>query len=83
MSDIENKIKKILSVIFLINENKININSSNQNIEQWDSLKQLSLILAIEEEFNIHLSNEETLLLVDFKSILKVVRGKVKKQQLN
>ncbi len=79
MSDIENKIKKILSVIFLINENKININSSNQNIEQWDSLKQLSLILAIEEEFNIHLSNEETLLLVDFKSILKVVRGKVKK----
>ena len=79
MSDIENKIKKILSVIFLINENKININSSNQNIEQWDSLKQLSLILAIEEEFNIHLSNEETLLLVDFKSILKVVSGKVKK----
>ena len=79
MSDIENKIKKILSIIFLINKNKININSSNQNIEQWDSLKQLSLILAIEEEFNIHLSNEETLLLVDFKSILKVVRGKVKK----
>ena len=36
MSDIENKIKKILSVIFLINEKKININSSSQNIEQWD-----------------------------------------------
>ena len=78
MSDIENKIKKILSIIFLINEKKININSSSQNIEQWDSLKQLSLILAIEEEFNIHLSNDETLLLVDFKSILKVVKDKVK-----
>ena len=77
MQKLESQIKKIMSVIFLINENKINIESSNQNIEQWDSLKQLSLILAIEEEFNIHLSNDEILLLVDFKSILKIVKEKL------
>ena len=60
MSEIETKLKKIISVIFLIDQNQINNQSSNENIKEWDSLKHLSLVLAIEEEFNIRFTNDET-----------------------
>ena len=74
MKEIENKLKKIISVIFLINENKINDESSNENIKEWDSLKHLSLVLAIEEEFNIRFTNDETLQLTSFKNIVEILK---------
>ena len=75
MNEIENKLKKIISVIFLVNENKINYESSNENIKEWDSLKHLSLVLAIEEEFNIRFTNDETLQLTSFKKIAEILNN--------
>ena len=75
MNEIENKLKKIISVIFLVNENKINYESSNENIKEWDSLKHLSLVLAIEEEFNIRFTNDETLQLTSFKNIVEIIKN--------
>ncbi len=75
MKEIENKLKKIISVIFLVNENKINDESSNENIKEWDSLKHLSLVLAIEEEFNIRFTNDETLQLTSFKNIVEILKN--------
>ena len=80
MNEIENKLKKIISVIFLVNENKINYESSNENIKEWDSLKHLSLVLAIEEEFNIRFTNDETLQLTSFKNILEILKNNHKIQ---
>ena len=75
MKEFENKLKKIISVIFLVNENKINDESSNENIKEWDSLKHLSLVLAIEEEFNIRFTNDETLQLTSFKNIVEILKN--------
>tara|TARA_Y100000996_G_C22438897_1_gene608950 strand:- start:383 stop:622 length:240 start_codon:yes stop_codon:yes gene_type:complete len=75
MSEIETKLKKIISVIFLIDQNQINNQSSNENIKEWDSLKHLSLVLAIEEEFNIRFSNDETLQLTSFKNIVEILKN--------
>ena len=75
MNEIEKKLTKIMSIVFAIDESKIDTNSSNQNIEAWDSLKHLSLILAIEEEFNIHFTNKETALINDFKTIVDIIQN--------
>ena len=75
MSEIETKLKKIISVIFLIDQNQINNQSSNENIKEWDSLKHLSLVLAIEEEFNIRFTNDETLQLTSFKNIVEILKN--------
>ena len=75
MNEIEKKLTKIMSIVFAIDERKIDTNSSNQNIEAWDSLKHLSLILAIEEEFNIRLTNKEIALINDFKTIVDIIQN--------
>ncbi len=55
----EKKIKKIMSEVLDIPELSINVNSSSKTIDQWDSLKQMNLIIALEEEFGIEFDDDE------------------------
>lgn len=47
------KIIDIISDILNIKKKEISNKTSMKNIEQWDSLKQMQIIMAIEDEFNI------------------------------
>ena len=49
----EERIKKVFSNVFNLDIETINNESSPDNIESWDSLKHMNLILALEEEFEI------------------------------
>lgn len=77
MNQNEIKLQKIMAVVFNININSIDLNSSNSNTKNWDSLKHLSLVIAIEEEFSIHFTNEDISLLTDFKKITKLINEKL------
>ena len=75
MNEVEKKLKRIMSVVFAIDESKIDTNTSNQNIKAWDSLKHLSMILALEDEFNIRFTNKETTSINDFKTIVDIIQN--------
>ena len=74
----QNKLKKIMSVVLNIPIDIISMSSSPENIEKWDSLAQLNLIMAIEEEFGFKLSDDEVIKMTNFESILKIIRTQVK-----
>jgi acyl carrier protein len=63
------KIKQVMSAVFEIPIELINDDSSSDNIENWDSLRHLNLILALEEEFNVIIPDEEVGNLLNFKLI--------------
>ncbi len=67
------RIKQVMSVVFEISPDQINENTSIDNIGNWDSLKHLNLILALEEEFGISIPDEEVGNLVNFKLISIVI----------
>ena len=50
------------------------------NYEKWDSLKNLNLLLALEEEFKIKFSSIQTTKMLDFKSVLKYINKNTKKK---
>ena len=77
MSDIDNKIKKIISIVFEIELNKINDNSSPDNIENWDSLRHMMLIDALEDEFDIQFSDDEMTELINYKLIKFTISDKI------
>lgn len=70
---ISERIKQVMGVVFDISPDQINEDSSIDNIENWDSLKHLNLILALEEEFGISIQDEEVGNLVNFKLISLVI----------
>ena len=78
MNEKEKKLQKIMSVVFNLDLKDISLNSSNTNTKNWDSLKHISLVIAIEEEFDIYFTNDDILLLTDFKKIINIVNEKLK-----
>ena len=73
MATIQEKIKNVMSAVFEVPIEEITEESSSDNIETWDSLKHLNLILALEEEFDISIPNEEVGNLVNYKLIEFIV----------
>ena len=73
MTDIKKELKTIMSAVFEVPIDQITEDSSSDNIESWDSLKHLNLILALEEEFDISIPDEEVGNLFNFKLIELIV----------
>lgn len=67
------KLKKVMSIVLEVPETDISESSSPETIENWDSLRHLSLILAIEEEFNIIIPTEKIAEISNFFSLIQIV----------
>ena len=72
----EDKLKKMLSALLGIDEEEINMKTSQETIEGWDSLKQMNIIVAIEEEFDIQLEEEESILTDSYQAFLELIKKK-------
>jgi len=73
MENIKSQIIKVMSAVFEVPIEDITETSSVDSIDSWDSLKHLNLILALEEEFNISIPNEEVGNLMNYKLIELIV----------
>lgn len=72
------KILEVMSSVFEVELTSLNEDSSIDNIENWDSIRHLNLILALEEEFNITIPDEEVGDLVNYKLIELIVNEQSK-----
>ena len=66
-------IKHVMSSVFEIPVESITDDASSDNIENWDSLRHLNLILALEEVFGVSIPDEEVGNLVNYKLIELVI----------
>ena len=69
----EEKLKRVLANIFNIDIEGIDDTTSVDTVSQWDSLKHLNLVLALEQEFNITLSTEQTVEILNYPLIKAVL----------
>ena len=76
----KSRLLKIMSIIFNEKNKNLNENISMLNYEKWDSLKNLNLLLALEEEFKIKFSSMQTTKMLDFKSVLKYINKNTKRK---
>ena len=63
------KLKEVISNVLGISIEEINDSSSPDNIEKWDSLSHLNLVMAIESEFEVQLSPEDSMDMLSVKLI--------------
>jgi acyl carrier protein len=64
MSNID-RLNKVFIEVFEVEKNKLGSDFSIDNVDNWDSITQLSLVSDIEDEFDIMIDSEDIL---DFKS---------------
>tara|TARA_B100000579_G_scaffold424988_1_gene430133 strand:- start:244 stop:483 length:240 start_codon:yes stop_codon:yes gene_type:complete len=70
------KFIKILSEVFSIPLEEINPSLSQKDIDNWDSLKQMDLILSLEKEYNITLGITDIQKMISVKGIITVLKDK-------
>jgi acyl carrier protein len=70
------RIKKIISIVFEIDESQITNFSSPENVENWDSLGHLNLIVALEEEFELKFTDDEISEMLNFSLIEEILKEK-------
>lgn len=73
----EEKFNSILAITFNIDISEVKKDLSDKTLKQWDSLKQMNLIVAIEEEFKINFDEAESILLKDYQSLLRALKNKL------
>lgn len=52
-------VETLLTLMREILKTDINIDSSQVNVPQWDSLKHIEIVFAVEDEFGIHFLENE------------------------
>jgi acyl carrier protein len=69
MMQIDKKLEELLKKVFKIQ--KINLESSIEDISEWDSLTHTQLILAIEKEFKIKIRFDDAMTMTSIPIIKK------------
>lgn len=69
----EKKLKSVMSAILRVPVTQINEDTSKDTIQGWDSLNHMNLILALEEEFEITIPDEDVANLTSYALIKLVI----------
>ena len=69
--DLDVKLEEILKKVFKIE--KINLESSMDDISEWDSFSHIQLINAIEEEFEIEIKFNDAIIMTSIPIIKKKI----------
>ena len=72
----DDKLVKLLSDVFEIKETEITIDLVKDDIDSWDSLKQMDLVLSIENNYDISLEMGEIVKMSSVKSIVEMIETK-------
>lgn len=70
------KLVKILAEVFEIKENAVQLDLTNGDIDTWDSLRQMDLVVSLEEGFDISLEIEDIIAMNSVQTIVDVLTTK-------
>jgi len=68
----EQRLKEVLSRIFNVSLATITEEASPDTIENWDSLRHMNLVLALEEEFDVEFTDDQVVEILSYK-LIKIV----------
>ena len=77
MSDLENKIINLLSIVLKVPKQKIKKNFSNTSTKKWDSLNHVKIIIALESRFKLKIKPDLALELLSYKKIFDYIKKNI------
>ena len=71
---IEENVKQLLGIVLGISPKDLSSDSSMDTVESWDSLSQMNLVLALEDEFGIEIPDLEIQNMISVNLIVLLVQ---------
>ena len=73
--DIQEKVIQVLINIFQVSPDKISTETTSDNVENWDSMNHINMILALEQEFGIRYDEEQVVSMLSVGEIIDATKG--------
>jgi acyl carrier protein len=73
---VTDRTRRIVAEVFGLPPQEVSIKTSHDDVENWDSLNILNLLMAVESEFGVSISPEEAAEFLSVESIVAVLRSK-------
>lgn len=70
------KLKELLTDVFLIDESEYSLEMSREDVDTWDSLGLVAMAVGIEETFGYHFSQQEALSISKVQDIVDILMSK-------
>jgi len=70
------QVRTLMVNVFNVIEDEITLETSRDDLESWDSLQHLNLMLALEQEFDLTLEVDDLGILTSVHAILKYLDSK-------
>jgi len=76
----ENTLKQVMATLLNVDVSAIDPEASMDTIPNWDSLRHMNLVLALEEEFKVTIPDEDAGNITSYKLIKLVLQDLLKAQ---
>ncbi len=70
----KNRVFKVVSQVLNVSLDRINEDFSPDHAEEWDSLKHMNLILALEQEFQVQFTEEQIVEMLNVALIIETLK---------
>jgi acyl carrier protein len=80
-NDISSEVENIFKVVFNDNDLVISDSTDSNDIEDWDSLEHINLIVAMEKRFNLKFNISEVSELKNVGEMINLIQRKLEKQE--
>jgi acyl carrier protein len=75
--EIMNKVKGAMTDVFEVDDIELTAATSAEDIEEWDSLSHIRLMITLERTFKIKFRNEEIAQLKDIGELVQIIEAKL------
>jgi acyl carrier protein len=76
MATFDQRVQSVFQEVFNNEDLEVTDSSSSRNVENWDSLAQVGLIVGLEEEFDIKFTTDEVASLANVGELKAAIRAK-------
>ena len=77
--ELDGRIIELMATVFDIESDQINAESRVDNLERWDSVNHMHLVIALEEEFDIEFQDNDAVELISYELIRSHLQEKLAK----
>ena len=71
---VEDQIKKVIGSILNIDANKVADDASPDNLDNWDSLAHMNIIITLEERLKVRFTDDQIVKMLNYKLMVIMVK---------
>jgi acyl carrier protein len=71
----EDRVRLIVGQVMGVPFDQVSVDASPDTLAAWDSVRHMNLVLALEEEFGVEFTPDQTATIVSVRAIVEVLRA--------